>query len=51
MSVASLVVMLASARIPQMVVPVMSLSVVIAAATCVAFQSMSPVASGVRFDV
>ena len=51
MSVASLGVMFASARIPQIATPLLSLAVVIAAATWVTFQLMSPVASGVRFDV
>src|SRR4051794_28397482 len=51
MSVASLVVMLASARMPQIVALLLSLAVVIAVATWLALYPMMPVASGVRFEV
>src|SRR5450432_3188623 len=43
--------MLASARMPQIVAPVLSLAVVIAVATWVAVHPMMPVVSGVRFEL
>src|SRR6187551_2506508 len=51
MSIASLLVMFASARMPQIVAPLLSLPVVIAAETWLTFQLISPVASGVRLEV
>src|SRR3569623_1776902 len=48
MSLASLGVMVASARMPHRATPFLSLAMVMAFATCVMFQLIRPLASGVR---
>src|SRR3569832_2959165 len=49
MSVASLVLMFARARMPHRATPFLSFAVVMAFATCVKFQLIRPLADGVRF--